>query len=259
MSDSDQQRRRGRPVGLPSQKRKHEDELSNNPHTKRSRTRMDNMLPNDKRVEMAKNALRKQKMRKLKNLRDSEAYKQTSPAVQKSMEVQLENSIDQEYMANGKHPDKIAEQLGHQISDRPIIENNEDGWEDIPENLLGEYDILMLQAQTAAANGETLEMEEPEVSPTGNGNAIQEFLAATEASYTKAAYLDVLTKVIKSLSTLWQKISLLQTHPAGCMKIWKEIQTLDSRLPDQPHAILVFSQQECLAWLLLQATHRSYQ
>lgn len=96
MSDSDQQRRRGRPVGLPSQKRKHEDELSNNPHTKRSRTRMDNMLPNDKRVEMAKNALRKQKMRKLKNLRDSEAYKQTSPAVQKSMEVQLENSIDQE-------------------------------------------------------------------------------------------------------------------------------------------------------------------
>lgn len=84
-------------------------------------------------------------------------------------------------MANGKHPDKIAEQLGHQISDRPIIENNEDGWEDIPENLLGEYDILMLQAQTAAANGETLEMEEPEVSPTGNGNAIQEFLAATEA------------------------------------------------------------------------------
>ncbi|CAH0020002.1 unnamed protein product [Clonostachys rhizophaga] len=229
MSNSDQRRDRGRPVGLPTQKRKSEDELSNNPHTKRSRTRMENMLPNDQRVEKAKNALRKQKMRKLKNLRDSDEYKQTSPAVQKSMEIQLEDSIDQEYMANGKHPDVIAEQLGHQVSDRPVFENPEDGWEDIPENQLSEYDLIMLAAHTAAANGETLELDVPEVGPTGHGNAIQDFLAATEASYTKAAYLDILTKVIKSLSTLWQKISLLQTHPTGCMKIWKEIQALDPR------------------------------
>ncbi|KAG5749978.1 hypothetical protein H9Q70_007386 [Fusarium xylarioides] len=138
-------RGRGRPPGGPSRKRKPEEDLSTNPHTKKARARTDALPAERRKYETAKKNFNQQWSRLKTKLHQRADYLDADEATKKALEDAAFNNHSADYIRKGKHHDLFKDEAfavsTFKAGEIPWDDNNP-LWEDI--NDLTEEDDYQL-------------------------------------------------------------------------------------------------------------------
>ncbi|KAH7189619.1 uncharacterized protein B0J16DRAFT_319250 [Fusarium flagelliforme] len=230
-------RPRGRPPG-PGKKRKSEDELSTNRHTKKARDRKASLSEEQWAYENARNNFNMQWSRLKKKLYLREDYQSADEATRATLEDTAFQEHTAKYTSLGKHPDQFKVEassvtIGHAEDD------DNSAWEDIEDHDWNDERQLVSTDQTT-----NFDVKESEV----------ELESAGEMGELKHATRYVKGKLVDALESLWAKCITIKRHPswvsAGAKEYRAEWKLIFNKKFPRSSASSIFSRIEMFVWLI---------